>query len=135
MFVDCHKIHPLDIQEPGKLGCLYDLSGMHCFPNRARHLPQPQGIQALSHVSIFIPLLDQGFHSSPFLRIIFPGTHLTVYVRCMALAGLHEYYNVSMFTTQNNKHIQNRIIWAYYVVRNFLEYGKCTNNIQNKAKH
>ena len=42
------------------------------------------------------------------------------------MAALHEYYNVSMFTNQSNKHIQNRIIWIYYIVRNFIEYRKKT---------
>jgi hypothetical protein len=32
-----------------------------------------------------------------------------------------------MGTSQKNKNLQNRLIWVYYFIRNFIEYGK--NNL------
>ncbi len=41
----------------------------------------------------------------------------------MVLAGFNSYYNVSMFASQQNKQMQNRIIWFYYIARNLIFYG------------
>jgi hypothetical protein len=41
----------------------------------------------------------------------------------MVLAGFNSYYNVSMFASQQNKQMQNRIIWFYYIARNLIYYG------------
>jgi hypothetical protein len=51
------------------------------------------------------------------------GLKLIILNRCIALAGFHDYYNVSMIADQSNKHIENRLIWIYYIVRNYIEYG------------
>lgn len=42
----------------------------------------------------------------------------------ISFAAITEYYYLYMSTQSSKKYYQNRINWAYYVVRNYIAYGK-----------
>ena len=65
--------------------------------------------------SLIIILTECSIFLSPHQFVISPVT--------ISFAGFQEYYNMSMFTPANRKYIQNRISWAYYVIRNTIAYG------------
>jgi len=42
----------------------------------------------------------------------------------ISYAAITEYYNMYMQTPTSKKYYQNRINWAYYILRNLIAYGK-----------
>lgn len=45
-----------------------------------------------------------------------------LYFRIVPIAGFHEYFNISMFTSIKSKTMQNIILWSYYLIRNYFAY-------------
>ncbi|TNV85569.1 hypothetical protein FGO68_gene3449 [Halteria grandinella] len=68
---------------------------------------------------IMIAITEQSFYLYPETFAITPVI--------LSYAGLQEYYNLLMYTTQKQKKYFNRVIWSYYILRNVSYYGRGFN--------